>query len=133
MVRVQNFRKTNTLQWQSVIKKGFSKRNFIDVGKNIARLSEKDFAAISGISQRTLSRLKPDQNVSPQAAEVAISVIRVFHRATEVLGSEEKALDWLKTKNHALMNATPLECLSDRFGTEAVFDVLGRIDWGVYS
>lgn len=117
----------------SILAKGIYRSQFSDVAKNIAMISEKQLADYAGISQRTISRLKPDDLLSPQAAEVIISIIRTYQRAVEVFESEETAHKWLKTPVSYLENKTPLEAMSNRFGAEMVLDILGRIEHGVYS
>ena len=99
----------------------------------IFKYSDKDFALIAGTSVRTLSRLKPKQNIPPQAAEVTISLMRALSKATEIFGSEENAVKWLKTPNQILDGMTPVQAMSSRFGAEEVMDILGRIEYGVYS
>ncbi len=99
----------------------------------IFKYSDKDFAVIAGTSVRTLSRLKPKQNIPPQAAEVTISLMRALSKATEIFGSEENAVKWLKTPNQILDGMTPVQAMSSRFGAEEVMDILGRIEYGVYS
>ncbi len=99
----------------------------------VFKFSDKDFAVIAGTSARTLSRLKPKENIPPQAAEVTISLMRALSKATEIFGSEENAVKWLKTPNQVLDGMTPVQAMSSRFGAEEVMDILGRIEYGVYS
>lgn len=99
----------------------------------VFKFSDKDFAVIAGTSARTLSRLKPKQNIPPQAAEVTISLMRAFSKAIEIFGSEENAVKWLKAPNQLLDDMTPVQAMSSRFGAEEVMDILGRIEYGVYS
>ncbi|MCI1210208.1 MAG: MbcA/ParS/Xre antitoxin family protein [Treponema sp.] len=118
---------------RKLLEKGIRKSDFIAVVKNIADMTEKDFAVIAGVSQRTLSRLKPDQTIPPQATEVTLSVLRIYQKAQEVFGSETRAQEWMKRPNTALQGRTPVACVQNRFGAEEVTDVLNRIEYGVYS
>lgn len=112
---------------------GIPRVMFAKVAKEIAMIPEKDLAEISGLSQRTISRMADDQLLPPQSAEVIISIMRTFQRAVEVFESEEMAHKWLKTALPVLGNQTPLQAVSNRFGAELVLDLLGRIEHGVYS
>ena len=112
---------------------GVKKQQYNELVHVIFKFTDKDFAIIAGTSARTLSRLKGDQNIPTQAAEVTISLMRAYSRATEIFGSEENAVKWLKTPNTLLGNNTPVQALSSRFGAEEVMDMLGRIEYGVYS
>ena len=112
---------------------GVNKSEYNNIVHVIFKFTDKDFAIIAGTSARTLSRLKADQNIPQQAAEVTISLMRAYKRASEIFGSEENAVKWLKTSNSVLGGITPVQALSSRFGAEEVMDILGRIEYGVYS
>ena len=112
---------------------GVQRAMFAKVAKEIAMISEKDLAQISGLSQRTISRMSDEQLLPPQSAEVIISIMRTYRRAVEVFESEDAAHKWLKTSLPVLGNQTPLQAVSNRFGAELVLDILGRIEHGVYS
>lgn len=113
--------------------RGIRKNEYSDMVHSVLKYSDRDFARIAGTSARTLSRLKPEQNVPAQVAEVVISLLRALGRATEIFGSEENAVSWLKRKNTVLGGISPVEAMQTRFGAEEVMDALGRIEYGVYS
>lgn len=112
---------------------GVQRAIFAKVAKEIAMVPEKELAQISGLSQRTISRMSDDQLLPQQSAEVIISIMRTYQRAVEVFESEDTARKWLKTSLPVLGNQTPLQAVSNRFGAELVLDLLGRIEHGVYS
>lgn len=112
---------------------GVQRAMFAKVAKEIAMVPEKDLAQISGLSQRTISRMSDDQLLPQQSAEVIISIMRTYQRALEVFESEDMAHKWLKTSLPVLGHQTPLQAVSNRFGAELVLDLLGRIEHGVYS
>lgn len=112
---------------------GIQRIVFAQVAKEIAMIPEKELAQISGLSQRTISRMSDDQLLPQQSAEVIISIMRTYQRAVEVFESEDTAHKWLKTPLNVLGNQTPLQAVSNRFGAELVLDLLGRIEHGVYS
>jgi putative toxin-antitoxin system antitoxin component (TIGR02293 family) len=78
-------------------------------------------------------RLKPEQNIPPRTAEVTLSVLRTYQKASEIFGTDELAQKWMKRPNTALNGRTPIESVKNRFGAEEVLDVLTRIEYGVYS
>ena len=112
---------------------GLPKNKYNKFVHSVFKYTDKDFAPIAGTSVRTLARLKPDQNIPPQAAEVTISLMRAHAKATEIFGYEEASVKWLKTPNKILGGITPVQAMSSRFGAEEVMDMLGRIQYGVYS
>ncbi len=60
---------------------------------------------------------------------------RLQARATDVLGSKEKALRWMTSPNGALGGATPISVINadPELGARAADDVLVRIEYGVFS
>lgn len=121
----------NQCTW--LLNNGVPRSNFANVARKIACVSEKELAEVAGLSQRTISRMKPDQLLPPQNAEVIISILRTWERALEVFEDEDTARTWLKTPLIILDGKTPLEATGNRFGAELVLDLLGRIEHGVYS
>lgn len=57
----------------------------------------------------------------------------VVDLATRVLGSHEAAESWLLQKSVALDGERPLDLLTSPSGTEAIQDLLTRIECGVYA
>jgi hypothetical protein len=55
----------------------------------------------------------------------------ILKRATEVIGTHEKALRWLGTPVRALDYATPVSLLSSEAGAEQVLATLTNLEHGV--
>jgi putative toxin-antitoxin system antitoxin component (TIGR02293 family) len=53
--------------------------------------------------------------------------------AETVLGDAAAALDWLASPNRALGGESPMKLLDTDLGAKQVFDVLGRIEHGVFG
>ncbi|HXZ78663.1 MAG TPA: antitoxin Xre/MbcA/ParS toxin-binding domain-containing protein [Terriglobales bacterium] len=87
-----------------------------------------------GIPQRTLTRrLSQHSRLTAAESDRTVRLARVFASAVEMIGDEEKAVEWLRTPNRALGGDRPLDQLDTDLGARAVEDVLGRIAYGVYS
>ncbi len=125
--------KYSPISCRSMALDGVPKRAYNQIVHGVFKISDKDFASIAGTSVRTLARLKPDQLLPFQTAEVIISLMRAHQKATEIFGSEEKSVEWLKSPNAVLGGISPVQALNSRFGAEEVMDILGRIEYGVYS
>lgn len=78
-------------------------------------LTAKATAAILGVSEATVSRMKSGQVVledGSKAYELAVLLIRLFRSLDAVVGGDlQVAQQWLRCPNLAL-NTTPLESLS---------------------
>ena len=57
----------------------------------------------------------------------------VFQKALEVLGSAEKAKSWLAASNQALGGFSPDGLAQSPEGIQAVLQVLGRIEHGIFN
>lgn len=89
-----------------------------------------------GISERTFHRWKKhpsDHRLSPEVSGRLWKFAEVLARATDVLGSQAAAETWLHSPALALDQRRPIELLSTPAGVEAVEQLLGRIDYGVYT
>ncbi len=87
-----------------------------------------------GIPQRTLTRrLSQHSRLTAAESDRTVRLARVFAHAVEMIGDEEKAVEWLRTPNRALGGERPLDQLDTDLGARAVEDVLGRIAYGVYT
>lgn len=116
-----------------LFQKGVNRGFFSVISKDVACVPEKEMANVCRISQRTISRMQNDQNLPPQSAEILISILQTYFRAVQVFGSKETAHAWLKTPLQALNGKTPLQAVSNRFEAEIVMNILGRIEYGVFS
>lgn len=87
-----------------------------------------------GLSKATLTRqARARQRLSAIVSDRVFRIARIIVRAEEVFEDANVARDWLSRSNQALGGKKPLELLRTDAGTEAVEDVLGRIEDGVYS
>lgn len=88
---------------------------------------------VLGIAPRTLARRKARRSFSPAESDRLYRFARVALRAVDVLGSPEKARQWLERPNRALGGEPPLDLLDTDIGSRQVEAVLGRIEHGVFS
>jgi len=90
-------------------------------------------AAVAGITDRTLTRRKKEGRLQTDESDRLLRIGALFDRAVEVLGSEGAANTWLKSPRAALGNRSPLENADTEPGAREVEDLLGRIEYGVFS
>jgi putative toxin-antitoxin system antitoxin component (TIGR02293 family) len=97
-------------------------------------LSEEQVLTALRIPKRTAARRKAGNGrLSPTESERVLRLSRAIARATDVLGDRENAASWLLGINRALGGVTPLSLLDTDVGLQQVLDILGRIEYGVYS
>ena len=66
-------------------------------------------------------------------SEHVVRIATLLNRARQVFDDAEGAAEWLKTPNLSLGDKTPLEYADTEVGAREVENLLGRIDYGVYS
>lgn len=87
-----------------------------------------------GIPQRTMTRrLSERSRLTAAESDRMVRLARVYASAVEMIGDEQKAVQWLRTPNRALGGERPLDQLDTDVGAREVEDILGRIAYGVYS
>jgi len=87
-----------------------------------------------GIPQRTMTRrLSQRSRLTAAESDRMVRLARVYASAVEMIGDEQKAVEWLRTPNRALGGERPLDQLDTDVGAREVEDILGRIAYGVYS
>lgn len=90
-------------------------------------------AAMLGISKATLHRRKASGRLDLAESDRVVRYARLMGLATQVLESPENARLWLSLPQKGLGGAIPLEYAETEFGAREVEDLLGRIEYGVYS
>jgi putative toxin-antitoxin system antitoxin component (TIGR02293 family) len=85
------------------------------------------------ISRSTLQRRKAAGRLSPAESDKVVRLTRLLEHATTVFGGVEKARVWLKHPQYGLGGAVPLEYAQTEVGAREVDNLLGRIDYSVYS
>ncbi|MDP3940033.1 MAG: DUF2384 domain-containing protein [Deltaproteobacteria bacterium] len=97
-------------------------------------IKEEELSEALGLpTLRTLRRRKKRNKLEPGESDRLVRMARIVAKAIEVLGSNEKAGTWLDRPNRALGGKKPLALLDTDIGVEQVGDVLGRMEYGVYS
>ena len=86
-----------------------------------------------GISKATLHRRKADGRLGPAESDRVVRFARLMGKAVEVLESEENARQWLTSPQFGLGGAVPLDYAETEVGAREVEDLLGRVEYGVYS
>lgn len=111
---------------------GISKQSILALAKKIS-LTIEEISTVLHISERTLQRYAPNALVKIEYADKAIELARLYERGAAVLGTETEFNSWMRTPNHALNNEVPLNLLDTSIGFDLIIQVLGRIEYGVFS
>lgn len=108
-------------------------REAVDLIADVLDLSIGELTKYLHVSERTLQRYKPDQELSAELSDRLIQLAKVYAKAVDVFEDEQIAVKWLKQPNRALGDTIPMEYLDNSSGIEIILDELIRIEHGVFA
>ena len=117
-----------------VLEKILRKCYVLTMAKRPSRIEEKYTSSVmqfNAVDVLSVSQVIPAQSLA--AASRTENVSRVISRTIEVFGNEEKAKSWLSKSRHQFYGKSPLEMLSTQAGVEAVENLLGQIEHGIFA
>lgn len=114
----------------TVLRTGLPARAVQVLAKAMNLQPPKQLYELLDLSDRTMRRRT---KLKPHESDRVYRAARVYARALDVLKDENAARSWLVTDNRALGWVTPLSLLDTDAGARQVEDVLGRIEYGVFS
>lgn len=88
-------------------------------------------AELLNIPSSTLARRRQSGRLDRDESERTYRVAHLLERASEVLGSLDRARAWLKGPQYALGGQAPLAFADTEPGAREVEDLLGRIAHGI--
>lgn len=132
-------KKTDTPEWQmtavekmDMVREGVSKKNLESL-KSKANLDYDKLSTILLTNRATLINKKGAEHFSVALSERIVSIADLYSYGFEVFEDEAKFNEWVFRPNKALGGKQPFELLDNYFGREEIKNVIGRIDYGVYS
>lgn len=90
-------------------------------------------APMLGISKATLHRRKAEGWLGQAESDHVVRFARLMGKAVEVLESKDNARQWLASPQFGLGGAVPLQYAETEVGAREVENLLGRMEYGVYS
>ena len=99
-----------------------------DLGLPLDQLAEK-----LGIARATLHRRKQTGRLAPDESDKVVRFARLLRQAEEVFGTGERARQWLSFPQYGLGGAVPLDYARTEVGAREVENLLGCIEYSVYS
>jgi putative toxin-antitoxin system antitoxin component (TIGR02293 family) len=123
---------SNDNDLREIVRSGLPYASFRYVMQKLG-LKSSEASAVVNLPMRTIARRKKEKKLRPDESDRLVRVARIGSIAESVLGSGAKAAAWLREPNRALGGVTPLEILDNDIGIKQVEEILGRIEYGVYS
>ena len=131
-LKVIGFKSDDVMGQVAEIKEGLP-AGIVDALVRELEISRKELARISGVAERTLIRKIQDGRLTADQSERMARVARLLNRAIDVLGTKERALHWLKAPRSYFSGKPPLDFADTELGSQEVFNLLGHIEYGVFS
>ncbi len=114
------------------IRAGLSFRSVENLQKALNIPMDK-IATTLGISRATLHRRKLQGRLDKAESERVVRYQLLLKRASDVFGDQERARRWLTHPQPGLGNTVPIEFAKSELGAREVENLLGRIEYSVYS
>ncbi len=96
-------------------------------------VTEERLGDLLGISRATLHRRKKAAHLETPESDRLARFQRLYVHAATTFGDEEAARLWLGTPALAFNWETPLDYADTEIGAQAVENLLGRLEYGVFS
>lgn len=127
---IDQFEATGLSELLALIEEGLP-TTMVDEVEERLDLTSQEMSAFLGTSTRTLERRRDDGMLTPAESERLYRIVRLFHTATKVFGTEKEARRWLKRPQMRLGEQVPLEIARLDPGAREVERLLGRIEHGI--
>lgn len=120
------------MDWILLVRQGLPSASVDELVRR-TKITKAELANALAIPERTLTRRKHENVLSPEESAKLLRLARVVERAAAVFESTDNALSWLQSSNASLNGVTPLSLLDTDIGADSVLDTLGRIEHGVFA
>jgi putative toxin-antitoxin system antitoxin component (TIGR02293 family) len=108
-------------------------RELTDLQTSLAVPADR-LAPMLGISKATFHRRKSaGSKLNPAVSDRIVRFAKLLGKAVKVFGDIEDAKQWLNSPQFGLGGAVPLDYAKTEVGAREVENLLGRIEYGVYS
>jgi putative toxin-antitoxin system antitoxin component (TIGR02293 family) len=115
------------------VEQGFSYKSFERL-LNLLELPTAELSDLLQIARRTLTRRKKAGKFPPSESERLLRLSKVLDSVVELFeGDREAAVEWLRSPNRALNGEIPLEMARTGIGAREVENLVGRLEYGVFS
>jgi len=115
------------------VEKGFTYGAFENL-LGLLDLTSTELADLLQIPRRTLTRRKRAGRFVTDESERLLRLSRVLDAAVELFeGDRNRAVKWLRSPSRALNGEAPLDMAKTEIGAHEVENLIGRLEYGVFS
>lgn len=124
----------NQLDLADVVASGMPRRAAESLRRRL-HITEQELARSMGVSAKTLQRVaaRRPARLTPAQGDRLYRLARIVAMAEAVFEDRERAYRWLQEPQRGLGERVPLAVLATGAGAREVEDLLGRIEYGVFT
>ncbi|MGZ5254879.1 MAG: type II RES/Xre toxin-antitoxin system antitoxin [Flavitalea sp.] len=111
---------------------GISKKE-LETLKARTELDYDKLAKLLSVTRATLINKPGSEKFNSALSERIFGLADIYSFGYSVFEDEEKFNQWMFRSNRALGGKTPYEVCNNQYGREEVKNIIGRIEYGVYS
>ncbi len=115
-----------------LIRHGITKTDF-EGFKQKSGLDYDQLAITLSVARATLINKKGAEKFNQTLSEKIVSLADIYSYGYEVFEDVDRFNSWIFKPNRALGGLPPYDLLDNQYGREEIKDLIGRIDYGVYS
>ncbi len=115
-----------------IVREGVSKKSLENL-KEKAGLDYDNLAAALSVTRATLINKKGSDKFNISLSERIVSLADIYSYGYEVFEDVDLFNKWMFKPNRALGGKTPYHFIDNQFGREELRNIIGRIEYGVYS
>ena len=101
--------------------------------KNMTNLDYHRLAGALAVTRATLINKKKEEKFNAALSERIVGLTDIYDYGFKVFEDKEKFNRWMVVPNKALGGKAPFDIIHSQFGREEIKNILGRIEYGVYS
>jgi putative toxin-antitoxin system antitoxin component (TIGR02293 family) len=105
----------------------------VAVAKALAGLDYDQLARILNVARATLINKKSPERFNTDLSDKIMSLADIFSYGFQVFEDKDRFRLWIRTPLKALGGKAHVDLLNTTFGREEVRNLIGRMEYGVYS
>jgi|SRR6185437_11677967 len=115
-----------------IVRDGVTKKD-LELLKSKADLDYTMLAKALSVTRATLINKKRGERFGAGLSEKIVGMADLYSYGFEVFEDKERFNQWMSKPNKALGGQVPYDLIDNQFGREEVKNVIGRIEYGIYS
>lgn len=131
-VTIQNIHSLSAIEKMNLVRAGINKNDLDKIKKQVG-IDYDLLASALSVTRATLINKKGTSKFNKKVSEGIVGLTDIYSYGYEVFQDIDGFNNWMLKPNIALGGKAPSEFLDNQFGREEVRNIIGRINYGVYS